>query len=214
MGALIPVSKDSCPVCGEANPTVITYSDTVEFRGLLLDVEKLQESKCHKCRHKWSTQAQRTHNNLIMRDAYITVRDELRAKEGLLTGQEIAQLREMLKINQREAAALFGGGYNAFNKYESGEVLQSFPMDRLLRLTAAVGLPAIDFLKDVFSPPQFVVMTVIRPNEIRITVGTTGIGFFTPSVSHGNSLINKYESIVDVEWPKVLPSAQEMYLVK
>jgi len=31
---------------------------------------------------------------------------------------------------------IFGGGANAFSKYERGEVIQSVPMDRLLRLVA------------------------------------------------------------------------------
>jgi putative zinc finger/helix-turn-helix YgiT family protein len=159
MGKLVPIAKDSCPVCGAANPAFFTYSDTVDFRGLQLDVENLQESKCRKCGHKWVTNEQRAHNNSVMRDAYALVRDELREKHGLLTGQEIAHMREFFALNQREAAALFGGGYNAFNKYESGEVLQSFAMDRLLRLTAAVGRPAVDFLTDVFSAPNFMVIS-------------------------------------------------------
>lgn len=180
MSALIPIAKGVCPVCNTANPEIISYSDTVDFRGMELDVENLHESKCRKCGHKWVAGEQRAHNNSVMRDAYALVRDEVRAKDGLLMGQEIAQIREEFGINQREAAVLFGGGYNAFNKYESGEVLQSFAMDRLLRLTAAVGWPAVDFLKDVFSAPNF--MVISRSRTIHGFIFTISTGQETPYV--------------------------------
>jgi putative zinc finger/helix-turn-helix YgiT family protein len=190
MGKLVPIAKDSCPVCGAANPAFFTYSDTVDFRGMQLDVENLQESKCRNCGHKWVTDEQRAHNNSIMRDAYALVRDELREKHGLLIGQEIAHMREFFALNQREAAALFGGGYNAFNKYESGEVLQSFAMDRLLRLTAAVGRPAVDFLKDVFSAPNFMVISRSKTTHGFIFTITTGEGTpYIPNTIQGTSTL-------------------------
>lgn len=42
--------------------------------------------------------------------------------------------RRTLGLSQEEAARLFGGGRNAFSKYERGEVAQSVAMDRLIRL--------------------------------------------------------------------------------
>lgn len=158
----------SCPHCKAENIEVLVYSDTVDFRNMELDVENLQKSLCKNCGHKWTTLEQRAHNNAIMRDEYGIIRDKLRKQGGLLTAEEITKVRERFNLNQREAAVLFGGGYNAFNKYESGEVLQSFPMDRLLRLTSAVGMPAIGFLKDVFSPPQFVVVNISVNVEISL----------------------------------------------
>lgn len=195
MSAIIPISNGSCPVCNTVNPVIITFSDEVDFRGMELDVEDLQESKCRNCGHKWVTGEQRAHNNSVMRDAYALVRDELREKHGLLTGQEIAHMREIFALNQREAASLFGGGYNAFNKYESGEVLQSFAMDRLLRLTAAVGRPAVEFLKDVFSTPNFIVISTSNPNELRISIGFGGGGFINPKGIYGSSETLKYDTV-------------------
>lgn len=216
MGELVPIAKDSCPVCGTANPAVISYSDTVDFRGLQLDVENLQESKCRNCGHKWSSKEQRSHNNSVMRDAYIVVRDELRTKDGLLTGQEIAQMRERFGIHQREAAAIFGGGYNAFNKYESGEVLQSFAMDRLLRLSAAVGTPALEFLNNVFAQPNFFVVSTSRPNEVRITIGGGGLFSKTPIRGTSESETLQFEQIRGLEQlmhNKLLPIVHENYSV-
>lgn len=155
---LVKGDNDSCPKCGGTEITSRTYADTVDFRSLELNVEGLLDSKCQQCGHVWSTEDQETHNHVVIRAAYVAERDRLRAEQGLLPAHEIARIREYLELNQREAAALFGGGYNAFNKYESGEVLQSFAMDRLLRLSKVVGKPAVSFLRDVNSQPSFTVM--------------------------------------------------------
>jgi putative zinc finger/helix-turn-helix YgiT family protein len=167
MNALVPKPEEiqPCPKCGDKNCHLIVYSDTVDFRGMELDVENLEESKCSNCGCKWTSKEQREHNNSIIRASYAEMRDKLREKDGLLSGYDIAQIRQNFGLNQREAAALFGGGYNAFHKYESGEVLQSFAMDRLLRLTSAIGKPAVTFLKNVFSPPNFIVLST---NDLRI----------------------------------------------
>lgn len=217
MSSLIPTSKGSCPLCNTANPQIISYSDVVDFRGMELDVENLLESKCRNCGHKWVTGEQRSHNNAVMRDAYGFVRDEMREKHGLLTGQEISHVRETFALNQREAAALFGGGYNAFNKYESGEVLQSFPMDRLLRLSAAIGMPAIEFLKDVFSPPGFIVLSTLGPSELRIVVNIGGgITFNSQTISGTGSKLKKLEHILNTKSQEnlnTIPKSREPYAV-
>ncbi|MFZ1547608.1 MAG: type II TA system antitoxin MqsA family protein [Candidatus Nitrotoga sp.] len=201
MNKLVPKSKNiSCPHCRAETVEDVMYSDTVDFRNMELDVENLQKSICRNCGHKWTTSEQRVHNSSIMRDAYAVVRDNLRGKHGLLTGQEISQMREFFALGQREAAALFGGGYNAFNKYESGEVLQSFAMDRLLRLTFAVGNPAISFLRDVFSQPNFLVISTSSLKEMRITI-SGGESPFNKANIRGTSETQQFEHIPILEYP-------------
>jgi putative zinc finger/helix-turn-helix YgiT family protein len=162
--------EDSCPKCGNENYEVVVFSDIVDFRGMELDVENLEESKCRHCGYKWESKEQRARNESNIRASYAIIRDRLRKEHGLLVGSEIAEIREKFALSQREAASLFGGGYNAFNKYESGEVLQSYAMDRLLRLTDAVGKPAVDFLRDVFSPPNFKVVPVSKSESTQVVV--------------------------------------------
>lgn len=141
--------QENCPHCGGKNTTARTYSDTVDFRGLEFDVDELLDTKCLDCKHSWETADQGINNFNRIREAYGSERDRLRAKQGLLTGQEIQRIRNYFGLTQREAATLFGGGFNAFNKYESGEVLQSAAMDRLLRLTYALGQDSIKTLEAV-----------------------------------------------------------------
>jgi HTH-type transcriptional regulator/antitoxin MqsA len=54
--------------------------------------------------------------------------------ERLLSPQEIRRIRIRLGLTQREAGDVIGGGPNAFQKYESGEVLLSKGMSNFLRV--------------------------------------------------------------------------------
>lgn len=54
--------------------------------------------------------------------------------DGLLSPQEIAEVRKRLRLSQRKAGEFLGGGPRAFQKYESGQVMVSAAMSNLLRL--------------------------------------------------------------------------------
>lgn len=60
---------------------------------------------------------------------------ELKAEsQGVLKPDEVRAIRLRLKLSQRKASEILGGGPRAFQKYESGEVVVSKPMTQLLRL--------------------------------------------------------------------------------
>jgi HTH-type transcriptional regulator/antitoxin MqsA len=46
----------------------------------------------------------------------------------------VASVRKKLALDQREAAEIFGGGVNAFSRYENGKTKPSFALVKLLRL--------------------------------------------------------------------------------
>lgn len=46
----------------------------------------------------------------------------------------IAQVRKKLRLDQREAAEIFGGGVNAFSRYETGRMLPPVALVKLLKL--------------------------------------------------------------------------------
>jgi hypothetical protein len=117
--------------------------------GLTFEVEGLVETRCADCKHAWTTQGQDLDNMARIRAAFAGKRDEVRERDGLLRTDEISAILDELGLNRTQAAAIFGGGPNAFAKYINGEVLQSVAMDRLLRLARRVGAPAVAFLQDV-----------------------------------------------------------------
>ena len=60
---------------------------------------------------------------------------ELKAKmEGRLTPKAVKRIRKRLKLTQKDAGHLIGGGPNAFQKYECGDVLVSHAITSALLL--------------------------------------------------------------------------------
>jgi HTH-type transcriptional regulator/antitoxin MqsA len=126
-------STIDCPICGAPGTlTAESYDGDIKHNGHVLTVRGLERSRCSAC------SAAPVMTNQIRRNQ-IVIADAKRRSDGLLSGDEIRRIRERLGLSQSAAASVFGGGGNAFSKYERGEVLQSVPMDRLLRI--AVDLP-------------------------------------------------------------------------
>jgi HTH-type transcriptional regulator/antitoxin MqsA len=63
--------------------------------------------------------------------AFLTLKAKI---DGLLLPDEVVAIRKRLKLSQRRASELLGGGPRAFQKYESGQVAVSAAMSNLLRL--------------------------------------------------------------------------------
>lgn len=54
--------------------------------------------------------------------------------DHLLKSDDLKRIRKKTNLTQEEAAVLFGGGIRAFHKYETGDNIQSKPLDILLKL--------------------------------------------------------------------------------
>jgi HTH-type transcriptional regulator/antitoxin MqsA len=116
-----------CPACEQGKLTPETYDDVFQNNGAPIQVHGLERYRCSVC------SAQPIFKDQIKRNQ-LRIADAKRESDGLLTAEEIRRVREFAHISQSEAALIFGGGANAFSKYERGEVAQSVAMDRLLRL--------------------------------------------------------------------------------
>lgn len=120
----------TCPSCEHGKLAARAYTHEMECEGDKIQVDGMEYMLCEACGADPVLPAQARKNQLRIADAR-------RAHMGLLTGEQIRAVRDKLGLSQPQAAELFGGGANAFSKYERGETLQSVPMDRLLRLVAA-----------------------------------------------------------------------------
>lgn len=53
---------------------------------------------------------------------------------GVLPPDEVKSIRQKLKLTQKSAASIFGGGVNAFSRYERGEVPIPLSLSQLMSL--------------------------------------------------------------------------------
>lgn len=120
---------------------VASTNELLEFKGIEIAVSGLRHFECSQCHTYCETPEQLDANAEIMHKAWSDVRVHDKQQKGLLTGKEIRAIREYLGITQKQASLMFGGGSNAFAKYEAEDVFQSEAMNKLLLL--AKEMPAV-----------------------------------------------------------------------
>lgn len=117
-------------ICGQCDSRHITTETCKEHfsprGGVPFDVVGYQFFRCEDCGFEFITPELDKVNMRLVADAR-------RKAEGKLTAAEIEKIRVTFGLSLARAAVLFGGGPNAFAKYRTGEVVQSVPMDTLLR---------------------------------------------------------------------------------
>lgn len=122
-----------CPICESGALVATTYGKELSHRGKTISVEGLQAYVCQECGELTLEASQIKANQVVIAQARKELADWERTQYGRLSSREIVRLREKLHLNQVQASKVFGGGANAFSKYERGDVLQSEPMDLLMR---------------------------------------------------------------------------------
>jgi len=116
-----------CHKCQSNNITLNSELGEYTYKNSKYYVE-IEYSFCNTCNREFISKSQILDNEKRIRDSKKQI-------DGLLSAREIKAIREKLKLSQTDAASVFGGGKNAFSKYERSEVTQSMAMDKLLRLT-------------------------------------------------------------------------------
>ena len=115
-----------CPICGsnEIQHKVKPFKLTYRGHSIVVNQPALWCGSCGE--------------GVIEGADHKATREELlfRSKiDGLLAPNEIYEIRKnILKLNQHQAARVFGGGPNAFSRYERGDLAPSRTLDNLLRL--------------------------------------------------------------------------------
>lgn len=115
-----------CPICEAGQLHTKSEWIDVEHLGQQGRIESLY-AECDAC---GSEQGGTTETRFNKR-AMVAFKKQV---QGLLTGQQVRELRKKWALSQEEAAKVFGGGPVAFSKYEADDVMQSDAMDKLLRL--------------------------------------------------------------------------------
>ena len=116
---------NNCPICnGKLNKE--TYKKNMSYKNKTLTIE-MNGDYCEECEEGFFSDEEQ---------ALVTNRILLakRKADNLLTPENVRRIRKKVKLTQKEAQEIFGGGVNAFSKYERAEVTQPRSTDTLLRL--------------------------------------------------------------------------------
>ena len=116
----------NCKLCKSEDVSDYVEAEEISYKGSSLQVS-IAYSLCNNCDREFISKPQILQNEAALRAAK-------KDYDGLLSSEEIISARRTLSLTQEQAARVFGGGRNAFSKYERGEVSQSVAMDKLIRI--------------------------------------------------------------------------------
>lgn len=107
------MDKKQCGACGGRNMTMDTRDKEIQYKGEIIRIEALLGWYCPDCGESESTCAEDAQR---FSDEIEKVMKEIDAGQM----RELKSIRKRLGLKQSEAAAIFGGGINAFSEYERG----------------------------------------------------------------------------------------------
>ncbi len=117
-----------CPVCGAAELVRDTRDLHHAYKGETTLIAAVTGDYCPAC---GESILDLTESERVMRDIQAFTKQ---VNATLVDPTFISDVRRKLKLDQREAAAIFGGGVNAFSRYENGKIRPPVALVKLLRL--------------------------------------------------------------------------------
>jgi HTH-type transcriptional regulator/antitoxin MqsA len=117
-----------CPVCGAAELIADTRDLPYTYKGETTRIPAVKGEFCPACAESILDGAE---SERVMR-AMRAFHREVNA--GLVDPAFVAKVRKKLSLDQREAAEIFGGGVNAFSRYETGKTRPPVALVKLLKV--------------------------------------------------------------------------------
>ena len=117
-----------CPVCGAAELIHDTRDLLYTYKGETTAIPAVTADFCPACDESITDMAE---TDRVMREMQ-TFNKQVNA--AIVDPGFIASVRKKLNLGQREAAEIFGGGVNAFSRYENGKTKPPLALVKLLRV--------------------------------------------------------------------------------
>lgn len=117
-----------CPVCGGAELVNETRDLPHAYKGSSMTIAGVTGQYCPACNEAVLDAAEAKR---VMAEVAAFTR---KVNASLVDPQFIASVRKKLALDQREAAEIFGGGVNAFSRYETGKTRPPLALIKLLRV--------------------------------------------------------------------------------
>lgn len=117
-----------CPVCGAAQLIHDTRDLAYTYKGETTIINAVTGDFCPACTESVLNAVE---SDRVMREMR-TFSKQVNA--AIVDPDFIASVRKKLALDQREAAEIFGGGANAFSRYENGKTRPSLALVKLLKV--------------------------------------------------------------------------------
>jgi HTH-type transcriptional regulator/antitoxin MqsA len=117
-----------CPSCGKAELVQDTRDIPYAYKGETTIISDVTGDFCPACGEAVLSPEHAKRYS----DAMMDFNKQVNA--SIIDPKVIARVRTKLKLGQHEAADLFGGGVNAFSRYETGKTKPSLALVKLLAL--------------------------------------------------------------------------------
>ena len=117
-----------CPVCGGADLVHETRDLPYAYKGSSTVIPTVSGEFCPACNEGVLDWAESTRVSAVMLDFNKQV------NAAIVDPAFIARVRKKLVLDQQEAAEIFGGGVNAFSRYENGRTKPSLALVKLLKV--------------------------------------------------------------------------------
>lgn len=117
-----------CPACGAAKLVHDTRDLPYTYKGESTTLPAVTGDFCPACGEAVLDADESARTSALMLDFNKQV------NASIVDPAFIASVRKKLKLDQREAAEIFGGGVNAFSRYENGKTKPPLALVKLLKV--------------------------------------------------------------------------------
>ena len=117
-----------CPVCGAAELIHDTRDLPYAYKGESTVIPAVTADFCPACGESITDMAE-TERVMSEMEAF-----HKQVNAAIVDPAFIVQVRKKLALGQREAAEIFGGGVNAFSRYETGKTKPPLALVKLFKL--------------------------------------------------------------------------------
>ena len=117
-----------CPACGAAELLHDTRNVPYTYKGEVTTIPKVTGDFCPACAEVVLESAEADCFGAAVRAFNKQV------NAAIVDPRFIAEVRKKLALDQREAAEIFGGGVNAFSRYENGKTKPPLALVKLLKV--------------------------------------------------------------------------------
>ena len=117
-----------CPVCGAAELRPDTRDIAYTYKGETTTIAAVTGEFCSACDESITDLDE---SDRVMREMKAFNKQ---VNAAIVDPEFVASVRKKLSLGQREAAEIFGGGVNAFSRYENGKTKPPLALVQLLKV--------------------------------------------------------------------------------